>query len=124
MGEKPVSRTPSGVDDFKTIFKIVKNLTPTYMIERRTKRVFVTCVMSISLKFIVGNPTIGLDNRAKASSNGLYLPLLSISTSLHQEIRSSSNPLISKSKAKEFRNTKGKQITITISSLEYVLSKV
>jgi len=43
MGEKSIFRTLSEVDDFKTIFKIVKNLTPTYMIERRDKGLYYLC---------------------------------------------------------------------------------
>jgi len=43
MGEKPAFHTPLAVDDFKTTSKIVKNLTPTYMAERRVKGLCYFC---------------------------------------------------------------------------------
>jgi len=43
MGETPAFPTPSVVDDFKTTPKILKNLTPTYMTERRDKGLCYFC---------------------------------------------------------------------------------
>jgi len=120
MGRK----TSLSVDDFKTTPKIVNNLTLTYMIERRTKDLYYFCDEYFSQTrswkphhWITEQELLQMDY---SSHSYRFQP------HCIRKIDPSLTHLPIQSKAKEFINTKGKQITITTStsSLEYLLFAV